>query len=286
MSHISVMIDEVLGFFAGKEVRTFIDATCGAGGHSAALLEAHPELERLWAVDQDPHARIIAKKRLESYGGRVEFRACNFSALATSPQTKCDGILFDLGVSSMQFDEAARGFSFSHDGPLDMRMNPESDLTAEDIVNSWSERDLANLIYEYGEEPRSRKIASVIRSARGKRRITTTGQLRELIESHFSRRGRIHPATLTFQALRIAVNQELDSLRTALGALPDILNPGGRAVVISFHSLEDRIVKEAFRRTPGLENLTKKPMVPTREEERANPRSRSAKLRAAERLPN
>jgi 16S rRNA (cytosine1402-N4)-methyltransferase len=278
------MINEVLSFFAEKKVRTFIDATCGAGGHSAAMLEAHPELETLYAVDQDPHAITMAKHRLAPYGGRVEFHRANFSALKNIPRGSCDGVLFDLGVSSMQFDEGARGFSFSHDGPLDMRMDPHGDTTAEDIVNSFSEVDLAKIIFEYGQEPRSRKIASLIRQARSKKRITTTGELRALIESHIPRRGRIHPATLTFQALRIAVNDELGNLGAALRIVPELLSLGGRVVVISFHSLEDRCVKMAFRSTDTLLNLTKKPLVPTRQEERVNPRARSAKLRAAEKI--
>jgi len=277
---------------------TYIDATVGLGGHSYEIAKRLGAPGHLIGLDKDPAALERAGVRLRTSDlGKteleqadwplIELRQGSFAGLAEVRGLRADGILADLGVSSLQLDDAARGFSFQADGPLDMRMDPHSERTAEQVVNHLDERQLADVIYEFGEERRSRRIARAICRSRP---IRSTAHLAEVISAAArpmnSEQRRIHPATRTFQALRIFVNRELDDLRALLGAAPRILKPGGRVVVISFHSLEDRIVKDAFRdgASQGVYRLlTKKPVTATGEESDRNPRARSAKLRAAER---
>lgn len=262
-----------------------IDATLGGGGHSALLLERHPEL-RLIGLDQDPTARAAASERLAVFGDRVRIVATNFAEFnATEPALM---VLADLGVSSPQLDVAQRGFSFRLDGPLDMRMNPAGGgETAADLIERLDESALADLIYSYGEERLSRRIARRIKAdLRETGAYTGTAALAYAVAGCYApkaRRGRIHPATRTFQALRIAVNDELGVLDRLLQQAPNWLEPGGLMGVISFHSLEDRRVKTAFLRDERLERITRKPVVASAEEEEANPRSRSAKWRLARR---
>lgn len=284
MTHIPVLLREVLEVFAGRNLRIFFDGTLGAGGHARALLEAHPEIERYIGCDRDPRAHELSRENLAPWLEKVEFVRGSYAEQVREAAGCLDGFLIDIGVSSMQFDERERGFSFMGDAPLDMRMDPEGELTAEQIVNRYSEAELARIIFEYGEERRSRQVAKAIVEARRKRRIRTTGELVEIIKP-VATRGKLHPATLTFQALRIAVNDELGQLQKGLERAIEKLCPGGRMAAISFHSLEDRIVKNTLRDAKDkLEILTKKPIGPSAEEMRANPRSRSSKLRAAEKL--
>ncbi|WP_204140710.1 16S rRNA (cytosine(1402)-N(4))-methyltransferase RsmH [Halomicronema sp. CCY15110] len=283
--HVPVMPEAVLtGLNLDKpqDARRFLDATVGGGGHSALILQRDDQI-RLVALDQDAIALQAAREQLAEFGDRVTFHHTNFGEFQPGEQ-QFAGILADIGVSSAQLDTPERGFSFRQTAPLDMRMNQHQDLSAADIVNHWDETDLANLIYEYGEERLSRRIARKIVEQRP---FQTTTELAEAIAYCVPKKyryGRIHPATRTFQALRIAVNAELDVLKTFLAKAPDWLVPGGRLVIISFHSLEDRIVKYAFRQDDRLKIVTKKPLVATEAEVQANPRSRSAKLRVAEKV--
>jgi 16S rRNA (cytosine1402-N4)-methyltransferase len=281
-----VLLREVLSAFDGLQIAIFFDGTLGAGGHAKAILEAHPEIERYYGCDRDPAALKIAAKILEPWGKKVEFIRgpyANAADYLDEAGVECiDGFLIDIGVSSMQLDERERGFSFMGDAPLDMRMDPDSPLTAEKIVNQYSERELARIFFEYGEERRSRQVAKAIVEARRRRKIETTAELVEVVKP-VATRGRLHPATLVFQALRIVVNDELGQLEKGLTAGIDSLCEGGRIAAISFHSLEDRIIKNRFRdEKERLKILTKKPIGASPEEIKANPRSRSAKLRAAE----
>jgi 16S rRNA (cytosine1402-N4)-methyltransferase len=275
------MVDEVVQLLAGADV--VVDMTLGAGGHAEALLDAG--VAEIVGVDRDPEALAIATERLRRFGDRVRVVQGRFSEVDEDDVGgPAGGMLFDLGVSSMQLDEAARGFSFREDAPLDMRMAGASadEPSAADLVNGLSERELADVIFHYGDERRSRRIAAAIVR---KRPITTTDQLAGVVVGAVGRRpGGPHPARRTFQALRIAVNRELEELAASLPHATGLLVPGGRVVVISYHSLEDGIVKRAFRDDPGFRALTKKPVVATDEEVDANPRARSAKLRAAERV--
>jgi 16S rRNA (cytosine1402-N4)-methyltransferase len=276
---------------------TYIDATVGLGGHSYEIAKRLGAPGHLIGLDKDPAALEVAKAKLQGSAGvppadadwpSVELRQASFASLAEARSLKADGILADIGVSSLQLSDAARGFSFQADGPLDMRMDPHSERTAEQVVNHLDERELADVIYEFGEERRSRRIArAIVRS----RPIRSTAHLADVISAAArpmnQAERRIHPATRTFQALRIFVNRELDDLRALLEAAPRILKPGGRLVVISFHSLEDRIVKDAFRegaKQGYFSLLTKKPVTATEYESDRNPRARSAKLRAAEKV--
>ncbi|TMK60088.1 MAG: 16S rRNA (cytosine(1402)-N(4))-methyltransferase RsmH [Actinobacteria bacterium] len=275
------MTAEVIELLAGRG--TVVDMTVGSGGHAAALLEAG--VSRLVGVDRDPDALALARERLSAFGDRVRLVGARFSEIdEVVVGTRADGVLFDLGVSSMQLDRPERGFGYRVDGPLDMRMGEGSGAaapSAADLVNGLPERDLADLIYRLGEEPRSRRIAAAIVR---RRPIRTTDQLTGIIVSAVGKRpGGPHPARRTFQALRIAVNRELEELTAVLPPAAGLLGPGGRVVVISYHSLEDRIVKRAFRDDDRLDILTKKPLVATAAERARNPRARSAKLRAAER---
>jgi 16S rRNA (cytosine1402-N4)-methyltransferase len=296
-NHVPVLLKEAIDFLAIRRGGTYIDATVGLGGHSWEIAKRLGAPGHLIGFDKDPAALEIAREKLvvshqpsvvsKPDWPTVKLIHGSFADLAKDVgRATYDGILADLGVSSLQFDTAARGFSFQAEGNLDMRMNPQSELTAEQVVNQFDERELADLIYEFGEERRSRRIArAIVRS----RPIQTTRQLAEVISAAArpmnQAERRIHPATRTFQALRIFVNRELEDLRELLEAAPRILKPGGRLVVISFHSLEDRIVKDAMREgvKQGLYRLlVKKPVTPEQEEIERNPRSRSAKLRAAE----
>ncbi len=289
-SHLPVLATEVLAAFAelplapGGEPPLLLDATLGGGGHSALLLAAHPQL-RLIGLDRDPTARAAAAERLAAYGDRVTILATTFAD--HTPTQPAVAVLADLGVSSPQLDVAARGFSFRADGPIDMRMNPEAGETAAELIDRLEENELADLIYAYGEERLSRRIARRLVAERpwsGSGR--SSADLAYAIGGCFpppARRGRLHPATRTFQALRIAVNDELGQLDRLLQRAPDWLVPGGILAIISFHSLEDRRVKQAFLADERLERITRRPLVAEAAEAETNPRSRSAKLRLARR---
>ena len=292
--HVPVLLEASLEYLNVREGGVVLDATLGFAGHSSAIARRLGAKGRLIAFDRDEQAMVRAKARLADLAVElgdsmpaVDFVARPFSEIAevVTPGT-LDGLLADFGVSSMQLDEAHRGFSFRADGPLDMRMDPRSELTAEQVVNQADEEQLANLIYEYGEERRSRRIARAIVRARP---VTRTAELARIVSAVApAMKGEIHPATRTFQALRIHVNDELGEIRSLLESAGSLLKPGGRVVAISFHSLEDRLVKDSFResaRTGALTVLTKKPVVASEQESLRNPRSRSAKLRAAEK-PN
>jgi len=279
--HIPILTEAVIQGLNIKENGHYLDATVGGGGHSKLILKAAKSVT-ITALDRDESAIAAAKVTLAfADPNRVKFEQTNFANYQPNGQT-FDGIFADLGVSSTQLDCAERGFSFQKEASLDMRMNPQQSLTAEEIINHWKETTLADIFYQYGEERYSRKIARRIIQNRP---FHTTTELASAIALCFppnKRYGRIHPATRVFQALRIAVNNELDSLKTFLQASPHWLNPEGRLVIISFHSLEDRIVKHSFREHPALEIITKKPITATEEENRQNPRARSAKLRIAQ----
>ncbi|HMI39157.1 MAG TPA: 16S rRNA (cytosine(1402)-N(4))-methyltransferase RsmH [Nitrospiraceae bacterium] len=294
--HIPVMSEEVLFWLIRGDGRTYLDCTVGYSGHAEKLLEAGGPDSRLIGFDCDAVAIAASREKLARFGDRVLLLQGHFmnlkQHLAASDIGQVDGILFDLGVSSPQLDEPARGFSFQGDGPLDMRMDQSMSGTAADLVNRWPEAQLADAIFQFGEERFSRRIARAIVRARERHPLATTKDLVSVIEAAVPanyRHGRLHCATRTFQAVRIAVNQELDCLEPALRDAVDVLSPGGRLCVISFHSLEDRIVKHTFRALSGKDDpallvLTKKPQVPSREESDRNPRSRSAKLRVAQRV--
>lgn len=280
--HQSVLAAEVLAGLAPKPDGYYLDVTVGGGGHSRLILETAPTI-RLMALDQDPNALDAARQNLADFGDRVTFWQGNFSEFVPLDQ-RFDGVLADLGVSSPQLDRPERGFSFRHQGALDMRMDPMQDLTAADLVNHGSERELADIFYNYGEERLSRRIARRIVE---RRPFQTTTALADAIASSVPgkyRHGRIHPATRVFQALRIAVNRELDVLEQLIEVAPGWLAPAGKLAIISFHSLEDRRVKHGMRNHEQLKVLTKKPIIASDEEVRRNPRARSAKLRLAERV--
>jgi len=290
--HVPVLLKEAMDFLRIRAGGTYVDCTVGLGGHAEGIVRRLGPQGRLIGFDRDPEALALAQARLEQVRDELGSRAPEvtligepFSSIASHLEpASADGLLADLGVSSLQFDEARRGFSFQADGPLDMRMDTRSGPTAAQVVNEASERELADLIYENGEERRSRTVARAI--VRG-RPVTTTGQLARIVASVVPpmKGQRIHPATKTFQALRIYVNRELDEIRALLEAAPRLLKPSARLVVISFHSLEDRIAKDSLRegaRQGIWKILTKKPVTAGEEEVEQNPRARSAKLRAAE----
>jgi 16S rRNA (cytosine1402-N4)-methyltransferase len=287
--HTPVMLGEVLEWLRVKPDGTYIDATAGAGGHSQAIAE-RLRSGRLISLDRDAQALELARERLNRFGERVKLVAAPFSRIAEVVRELgipgVDGVLADLGVSSMQLDQAARGFSFREAGPLDMRMNAEDELTADDIVNRWPEKEIADLLYREAEEHDSRRIARAIVRARPMRDTahlaTTVAGARKVWG-----RQRLHPATKTFLALRIAVNREMEELGQFLSRTPATMNSGARWVILSYHSREDRLVKPAFQqgeRQGTLRVLTKHVIQPSEAETSANPRSRSAKLRCAERV--
>jgi len=303
LSHIPVLYQEVLAGLRIKPGGRYIDATVGGGGHARGILTASAPDGELLGVDADPMAVALAGERLAGFGRRVTVVQGNFADLEEIALghgfCPVDGIFLDLGLSSLQLEAAGRGFSFQLDGPLDMRFDPNRTATAADLVNTLSVEELADILFRYGEEHQARRIARAIVAERP---INTTGELAALVSASVGRRGRIHPATRTFQALRIAVNEELECLAEALPQALILLSPDGRLLIISFHSLEDRLVKEFFRdeardclcppeipvcvcdhrATLGI--VTKKPIRPSAEEVAANPHSRSAKLRIAYRL--
>ena len=289
--HVPVLFDVVMDFLRVRPGGTYVDCTLGLAGHAEGIVRQLGSAGHFIGFDRDPEALELAKVRLakicEELGSRapqVTLIGEAFSTIAEHVrQHSVDGLLADFGASSLHFDEARRGFSFQADGPLDMRMDTRSGRTAEQVVNEMGERELANLIYEYGEERRSRTVARAI--VRG-RPVTSTAQLARIVASAVPPMKHIHPATRTFQALRIFVNQELHEIRALLEAAPGLLKPSARLVVISFHSLEDRIAKDSLREgaQKGIwKVLTRKPVTAKEEEINRNPRSRSAKLRAAER---
>lgn len=306
IKHIPVLLKEAVELLNCKSSGIYIDCTVGAGGHAERILELTSPDGKVVGIDQDEEILKIAEGRLKRFGERVRLMHGNFSDIkGIMKDEKADGILFDLGVSSYQLEDKERGFSFMSDAPLDMRMDKKAETTAADIINSSSERELSDIIFKYGEERFAKRIASFIVREREKKAITTTLQLSNIITKAIPARFRprdIHPATRTFQALRIAVNHELEILERSLLDAVDILKPKGRMCVISFHSLEDRIAKRTFQRLekgcicpskipicqcgikPSVRIITKKPVIPAEEEINANPRSRSAKLRTAEKL--
>ena len=301
--HVTVLRQESVDALLPAEGKVFVDATLGGGGHTELLLQAGATV---WGIDQDPAARGAARKRLAAFGDRLHILAGNFrnaaALLAENGVEQVDGILADIGISSPQVDNAERGFSFLQDGPLDMRMNPQSPRSAADIVNSAAESELADILWQYGEERASRAIARRICAEREKAPITTTLQLADIIAAVLPRKGRQHPATRSFQALRIAVNDELGALDALLESGLSLLKSGGRFAVITFHSLEDRAVKRYFDRVTRAEidrpewpaprpnpeyaarPVFKKPLTASEAELAANPRARSAKLRVIEKL--
>lgn len=302
--HQPVLYQEIIHALQPQPGGRYVDGTLGAGGHARGIVEASAPDGQLLGLDVDPQALAIARRTLAPYESRIHLAQASYTTLSAQLKNlhwdSVDGIVLDLGASSMQFDTAERGFSFLQDAPLDMRFGPHAVQTAADIVNSYTERELADLLYEYGEERDSRKLARAIVKARP---LHTTHELVAVIEAVSPRRGdRVHPATRTFQALRIAVNEELSSIEAVLPQAVSSLKVGGRVAVISFHSLEDRIVKDFFReqskdlinppyeriyeaeRNAVLKEVNRKPITPSEEETKNNPRARSAKLRIAEKL--
>ena len=295
-AHLPVLKGAVLELLSPAGRRVLLDCTVGLGGHAEALLEAAGQAAQLIGIDLDESNLLLAKDRLARFGGRVRLFQASFSdareVLAEAGVAAADVVLADLGVSSNQLDDPGRGFCFSADGPLDMRMDRTTGRTAGELVNALGEKELADVIYEYGQERFSRRIARAIVTARGKEPIENTARLARIVAGAMpapvrrTRKG-VHPATRTFQALRIAVNDELGRLDSLLASLGDLLAPGGSAAIISFHSLEDRQVKHAFadmNQTGRFRLLTRKPITAAEDEIANNPRSRSAKLRGIERI--
>jgi 16S rRNA (cytosine1402-N4)-methyltransferase len=287
--HQPVLLDETMELLAVRPGGLYVDGTVGLGGHAEEVLRRSAPDGRLVAFDRDPAALAAARERLAPFGARVRFEHADYREIpARLGADAPDGILVDMGVSSMQLDDPARGFSFSVEGPLDMRMDPTQGFTAADLVNRLPEKELADVIYRFGEEHRSRQIASAIVDARRRRQFSTTTELAEVVRRSAgrSRRPGLDPATLTFQALRIHVNGELEALAETIERLAAVLAPRGRFAAIAFHSLEDREVKHTFRSLArgGFRLITRKPVRPSDEETRRNPRSRSARLRALERI--
>lgn len=292
--HKAVMTEEAMDALKPHPGGIYIDATLGGGTHSAELLGRSGPDGRVMSLDVDPVALARARERSKEYGGRWKIVESNFRDIAVAAKEngfdQADGVLIDLGLSSDELVDPSKGLSFQVPGPLDMRLGPranESGLTAAEIVNGWRQDEIEKILREYGEEKMARKIAEAMVKRRKTQRITTTVDLAEIIISAVPRyydRGRIHPATRSFQALRIAVNDEMGALKSALEGAMSILKPDGVLCVISFHSLEDRIAKNFVRGNPELEALTKKPLAPSAQEIKENPRSRSAKLRAAKKV--
>ena len=288
-SHATVMRDEVVEALAPRPGGVYVDVTLGGGGHAEAILDACTDT-RIIAFDRDPNAIEASSERLERFGDRVTIVRASFGRvrdeLEAAGIASIDGLCADLGVSSPQLDDAARGMSFRREGPIDMRMDPDDGETALELIGRTSDEELADILYRYGDERRSRRIARSIHRAHGDGELVTTLDLRRAIVRAVgpARIGGVDPATRSFQALRIAVNGELDELDALLAALPALITPGGVAAIISFHSLEDRPVKRAFQARDVWQPLTKKPRLATDNESSLNPRARSAKLRAARRV--
>jgi 16S rRNA (cytosine1402-N4)-methyltransferase len=310
-AHHPVMVERVVELLRPHPSGVYLDATLGLGGHAERLLEASGPDGRVIGIDRDPAALALARERLAGAGERLVAVAASFADLtevaARAGVDAVDGVLYDLGVSSLQLDEPARGFSYRADAPLDMRMDPTSGITAAEVLNTYPRAELARILREYGEERHAGRIARFIDEARRRRPVQTTGQLVDLVKAAVpaaARRTGPHPARRAFQALRIEVNHELDALRASLPQAVDLLAPGGRLVVLAYHSLEDRIVKQALNAAAGRDDqaparlpiavrpptrvvvLTRRPETPTAAEVAANPRAESAKLRAAEKLPS
>ncbi|MBI1792858.1 MAG: 16S rRNA (cytosine(1402)-N(4))-methyltransferase RsmH [Chloroflexi bacterium] len=301
--HKPVLYKEIIHALQPKSPGRYVDGTLGAGGHARGILEACAPDGSLLGLDVDTQALALARENLAPYGQRAHLAQASYDSLLDAMRElgwdAVDGIVLDLGLSSMQLDTPERGFSFTHDAPLDMRFNRDSELTAAQLVNTLPEADLTDLLFKYGEEPRARRIVRNIIKARP---LTTTAQLAEIVKQAYPEHSRVHPATRTFQALRIAVNDELATVENALPKTVSALRRGGRLAVISFHSLEDRIVKDFFRseskdlvnppyeqiykveRRAMLKEINRKPIRPDQEEIKENPRARSAKLRVVEKL--
>ena len=288
--HPPVLLKETLNYLKAEEGGLFVDATLGGGGHTEAILRANPK-NRVIGIDRDEEAIERALKRLEPFGNRISVYHANFSqieeVLEEEGVEEVDGVLFDLGVSHFHL-RGERGFTVWKEQPLDMRMDRRQKLTAKDVVNKLSERELSEIIFKYGEERFARKIAREIVSRRKKKRIETTKELAEIVESVIPKRlwvrRKKHPAVKTFQAIRIYVNREFEEIERGIPEAARFIRPCGRLVVITFHSLEDRLVKNILRNLENFKVVTKKPVQPTEEEIRENPASRSAKLRAVERI--
>jgi 16S rRNA (cytosine1402-N4)-methyltransferase len=308
--HHPVMVERVVELLRPRQGGVYLDATLGLGGHAERLLHASGPDGRVIGIDRDPAALALARERLAWAGERLVAVAASFADLAEvaarAGVDAVDGVLYDLGVSSLQLDEPARGFSYRADAPLDMRMDPTGGITAAEVLNTYPRAELARILREYGEDRQAGRIARFIDEARRRRPVQTTGELVDLVKAAVpaaARRTGPHPARRAFQALRIEVNRELDALRASLPQAVDLLAPGGRLVVLSYHSLEDRIVKRALNAAAGRDDqtparlpvaapaparvaiLTRRPETPTAAEVAANPRAESAKLRAAEKLP-
>lgn len=289
--HVSVLVEEVIAFLQPASGRIYVDGTLGLGGHTRRILDASAPSGRVIGFEWDEQAVALARGRLSLYGDRLRIVLGSYADLAAGLAGEgvmaAHGLLLDLGVSSLQFDRGERGFSFQVDAPLDMRMDQRLRETAAQLIARLSAEELADIFYNFGEERQSRRIAAHLVEARKKGPVTTTFQLAEIVAGAIPRRFHppgIHVATRVFQALRIAVNRELDNLVKVLAEAPSVLVPGARLCVLTFHSLEDRIVKQAFAGSRDYRVVTKKPVVPGLQEVRANPRARSAKLRVAERV--
>lgn len=301
--HTPVLYKEIIHALQPEDPGRYVDGTVGAGGHARGILEACSPDGQLLGLDVDPQALSAARETLAPYGMRALLMQASYTALSEVLERvgwdRVDGVLLDLGVSSMQLDQPERGFTFQHDAPLDMRFDPERGMSAAELLDNASEQEIAQILIDYGEEPLARRIAKSIVRARP---VRTTAQLADLVKKAYPAHSRIHPATRTFQALRIAVNDELESVKNGLPKALQALRPGGRLAVISFHSLEDRIVKDYFRsqskdlinppyeriyeveRKAALREINRKPITPSADEIEENPRARSAKLRVAEKL--
>ena len=292
--HTPVMLSEVIEYLALKPGEVIVDATIGTGGHSKAILERIMPGGRLIGIDRDEESLGIARERLKSFRGACDFLHSNFTdidnALKGLNIKKVDGILFDLGVSSFQLDDPDRGFSFLNEGPLDMRLDRNSYISAYDLVNNLKEEEISTLLWNFGEERWHNRIAHLLVQERQRHPISTTRELADIVvraipARYRGRHYRIHPATRTFQAVRIAVNRKLETLESAIVRAVEVLEKGGRICMISFHSLEDRVVKHTFKRLASekiINIITPKPLTPARSEAEVNPRSRSSKLRVAE----
>jgi 16S rRNA (cytosine1402-N4)-methyltransferase len=287
-AHVSVLADEVLAYLKPEDGGIYVDGTLGLGGHAERILEASKPDGIVIGLEWDEEALALARRRLEAYGGRLRTFRASYADLVGVLQREgvmqIDGILLDLGVSSLHLDRSDRGFSFQADGPLDMRMDRRLPETAAGLLARLPEEELADIFFNYGEERQARRIAAQVVQARQQQPIETTGRLAAIVAAAIPRRfhpRKKHVATRVFQALRIAVNRELDNLVRVLGDVPEVLKPGGRICVLTFHSLEDRIVKQTFAAHPAYTPVTRKPVAPKEEEVKANPRARSAKLRVA-----